>query len=368
MKFMSTKHELIEALTIASKTLAKGNTPIQSLLSFQLTVENDLLKIESTNLSEGTTTILPISAGENGSILVEGRIFIEIIKKLPDAMIMVETKDTAFIIDCGATHFELKSIADEFPIIPNTPKAGVRVDGLLFRNLIDRAGYATGDGTTNAIFGGINICLSDDQMQIVSIDGYRFAVGYEKNQIKGEKFDIVISAASLIDMVKSIKQKQDVEIIVDEHMFYLKTENTVHSCRLIEGMPVEVTKFMPKEKPAIVLQRIDKQSLIQCVERSLILKNGSNNLLECTISCDTLTLQVKNEIGTSHEEMPIQSSHPENGLKFGINGKFFLDALKHYPSETVNINLSSNVAPILIGAEGLNDAAFILPIRTQETV
>jgi len=151
-------------------------------------------------------------------------------------------------------------------------------------------------------------------------------------------------------------------------MFYLKTENTVHSCRLIEGMPVEVTKFMPKEKPAIVLQRIDKQSLIQCVERSLILKNGSNNLLECTISCDTLTLQVKNEIGTSHEEMPIQSSHPENGLKFGINGKFFLDALKHYPSETVNINLSSNVAPILIGAEGLNDAAFILPIRTQETV
>ena len=369
MKFMSTKNELLEAISIAAKTLATTNSPIQSLLSFRLTVENDLLKIESTNLSEGTTTTMSISAGENGTIMVEGRIFVEVIKKLPDAMIMIEKKDTTFVIDCGATHFELKCVTEEFPMIPYTPKAGVELDGLLFKSLIERAGYATSDSNVNPIFGGINITFANEQIQMVTIDGYRFAVGCEKKQElkEGEKFDVIIEATALINMVKSIKKNHRIELIVDEHMFYLKTENTVHFCRLIEGLPVDVAKFMPQDPPAVVLQRIDRHSLIQCVERSLILKSGANNLLECSISSDTLSLKVTNEIGTAHEEMAVTNSNPETGFKFGINGRFFLEALKHYPSETININLISPVAPILIASDEVDDTAFILPIRTQES-
>ncbi len=368
MKVMTYKHELINALAIAGKTLGKS-TPNSLLECFKLSVKENVMTIESTTLEEGTIANLPVS-GEDGSICVEGRLFSEIIKKLPDdgGMVLIESKPTnAITIDVGAVHFDIKGInAADFPVIPVSKEGGINIEGSKFKSLISRSSYALATIDNVPTLLGINLKIEDTVIKTISLDGYRFAMGIETQETaQEEKMDIVVSGKILSSMVKNIKDEM-IYISFDDHNFYLQTESFKHYCRLIEGKFIDVDAIMPTDDPTVQIQNLDRNTLLQSIERSCIMNNGGKDRLNFEITDTTMVIRTENDMGNSNEVIEISNGKKlKEPFKISFNGRYMIDLLKYYPEEHINMNMTTSVGPMLVTSETKQDVSLVLPIRVN---
>jgi DNA polymerase-3 subunit beta len=367
MKFTCTKNVLVDAVTVASKTLSNNNIEgLATTSCFKMSVLNDTLTIESTDLSQGTVISTPVMNGEDGSILVEGKFFGELVKKLPDAMVILKSKTETFELDCGTSHFEMKTVPGEFPEVPSTIKAGFKIDGVAFRDLILRSSYAFMKGGALPQFEAVNLRLKDNMLRAVTIDGYRLANGIETIDGGGDDMDILIPVSSLSSMVRSIKKAGPIELIQDDHQFYLQLEDCMHTCRLLEGESMNVDQLLQQPETNAKIKNVQADKLIECLERSLVLRDAKNNLLKLSITNDQLIIESNSDYGSVHEVLAIEAELKDGLFKIGINGMFMLEAVKNFPSETMDIEMSENTAPIFITSEAVPDQAMFLPVRYME--
>jgi len=370
LKIIVSTSDLSDALSQCIKTVSTSTT-MDVLGCYLMVVSDQSLTIKSTNLSEGTEVQVPVEDVEgSGSFIIEAKVITELVKKISSDTIVLSRIDDLLHIDFGTASYKFKLYSEEcdYPTVPQSHKHGIKLKSQFFRSLIERAGYAVGDSNKvpNPILGGVNLSFTSTDVQVISLDGYRLAIGKETiEELNSEEtLMITIEAKSLMNMVRSLKGNQDIELIVDDHVFYMLCDNTIHHCRLLEGEFMNVTKLIPTEDFKVILKDINREELIKCTERSLLLADGKNSLIRLNIEDGRLCITSNNDLGNTKEEMlatnAVELTDP---YLIGLNGKFLLDALKHYPSDVINLKSTNPHAPMLITSDAIKDTALILPIR-----
>ena len=118
MKFSCEKALLQSAVMTAGRVVASKSS-ILALEGVLVEAEKDGLRVSGYNLETGIVTNVEANVVKTGAIVLSARLFGEIIRKLPDDVVSVETEGNAVHITCGPTSFDiLSSSAEEFPELP----------------------------------------------------------------------------------------------------------------------------------------------------------------------------------------------------------------------------------------------------------
>ncbi len=366
MKFKCNQSVLTKALNIVSKAVTSRTTiPILKGILLEVS-EEGVLKMSSSDLDITIEETIQVDEALRGSIVVQSKLFGDIIRKLPNAEVTVSVEENNVIIKCMNSEFSIIGLsADEFPSIKNIEEdhEGILLEKDSLKEMIRKTSFAASVDESKGVITGILIEFLNDSVNMVAIDGYRMAIT-RKVMINKEEKKVIISAKIMNEINKILSESSDedkVKMILNEKRAIFIIGSIKVVLRILDGEFIKYKDILPKESKIKV--RVNRNDLMESIERaSLLSKEGKNNLIKLSVKDTIATITSKSEEGNVREEVIIQKEGED--LDIGFNAKYVLDVLKSIDEEEIYMFFNTSITPCLVEpTEGNAFEYLILPVR-----
>lgn len=366
MKFICEKSKLQEAISIAQKAIT-GKSTMPILEGIYIKAQKGSLTLIGSDVDVSIETKVQADVIEEGSIVVDAKLFGEIIRKLPNDKVIIEKlgseESNTIQITCKKSIFNLLYMnASDFPDLPNITETKIfSIPQNLLKNMIKGTSFAISQDETRPILQGILFEVKDSYLNLVALDGYRLAI--KKELIESENtISSVIPGKTLNEVAKILEDSEDVVDITftTNHILFNLGVTKVIS-RLLEGEFIKYNSLLPQEYKGVIT--VNRQELQNGIERaSLMAKEGNTNLIKFDIKGDTLIITSNSQLGKVREEVSITLQGEE--IEIAFNSKYLLDVLKSMDEDDVILELTSSVSPCVIKNKDLKNSKYlVLPVR-----
>jgi DNA polymerase-3 subunit beta len=362
MKFTCSKHDLIEAInTVQKAVMAKATLPI--LEGIYIEAKKNV-KLVGNCFDLGIECSINGDVMEPGSIVLNSRMFGDIVRRLPDSEVFIQVKDNyVVIIECNNAYFEIKGLsADGYPMLPEIEEdQKISISQSTLRELIRKTIYAISTDENRKILTGSLLEASNGDFNIVSLDGFRLAVA--KTIIKEDiNFKAVIPGKNLNEIHKILEPSDEtVKITLSKNQALFEINNCKIISKLLDGDYMNYTSFIPAQFETVIEANV--KGLTESIERASLITNDDKRYpVKFVIDDDKMMITSSAEIGISKEEIEIKTDG--NNMKIGFNPKYLLDSLKVVEDERVIISFSSSIGPSVIKpVQGDKFVFMVLPVR-----
>lgn len=364
MKFICSKSNLLNGVQIVSKAVP-NKTTMSILECILIDATNDYIKLTANDMELGIETKIEGNIIEKGIIALDAKIFLDIVRKLPDSDIIVETDNSnKTIITCEKAKFNILSKSgDDFSYLPAVEKGdSIIVSQFTLKEVIRQTIFSIADNENNKIMTGELFEIDGDQLKVVSLDGHRISIRniHLKNNYPQKRVIVPGKTLSEVSKILSGDTDKDVNIYFTDNHIVFEFDNTTVVSRLIEGKYYNVDQMLSSDYETKVT--INKKEFLNCIDRAtLLVKEGDKKPIIITIGDQTMELKINSIIGSMNEEIDIQKTGKD--IMIGFNPKFLIDALRVIDDEQIDIYLVNPKAPCYIRDEENNYIYFILPVN-----
>lgn len=363
MKFTCSKSKLQEAISIAQKAVT-GKSPMPILQGIYMSAKDNTLTLIGSDIDLSIETKVEADIEEEGTIVVDSKIFGEIIRKLPNSGVNISTTENNSIeIICEKSKFDLIHMdADEFPNLPKINENMIfSIPQKTLKSMIKGTIFAIAQDETRPILTGILFEIREQKLNLVALDGYRLAL--RGNNIDNENtINAVIPGKTFNEVSKILgEEEENVNItFTPNHILFNLGETKIIS-RLLEGEFIKYNSIIPEEYKLKVTAK--RSELLNCIERaSLMAKDGNTNLVKFDIKDDTLIITSNSQLGKVREELNVILQGGE--LQIAFNSKYLIDVLKILEDEELVMEFDSSVSPCVIKSKENNSYTYlVLPVR-----
>lgn len=363
MRVITNKNILLESINIVQKAVpSKTTLPILEGILF--IAKNGKLILTSTDLELGIETSINVDVLEPGSLVISSNTIGDIVRKLPDSDIEIETKDNFIVIKSEGSEFEILGLSqEEFPQLPSIDKEnGFTIPGSVLKEMIRQTIFAVSNDEIRPILTGALLEIIDDKITMVALDGYRMAVK-TNNILNDVSIKAVIPGKTLSEIGKILDDKDEaVNIFISKNQILFQTGETTIISRLLEGEFINYQQLIPNEHKIKI--KIETEKLLEACDRAALFAKDSNNTIRFEIFDDIMNIRSNSEKGNVHEELKIVKSG--NDLEIAFNPRYFIEALKVINNEEIEIEFTTSVSPSII--RPTDDSGFlylVLPVRRK---
>ncbi len=366
MKFSCSTSKLIEALQIATKALANRTT--NQILEGVL-IETALDELTLTCSDERITIITRIEANvsEPGRGVVPGKLFSEIVRRLPDDTVDIHM-DNRFVFTIRSAHSRMNISGQDADLFPRLPKMDdereISLPQDMLRDMIQKTEFAIAADDMREVLTGCLLEISGGDVTMVSLDGYRLALRRARCSDVLERFSAIIPGRAVGDIGKLLSDNEDAfaQLSFGGNKLHIRLENTEIYVILIEGEYVQYKQILPKSFATRVELELDP--FRRCIDRAaLIAREGSNNLIMLRIEGGTMVIEAHSQIGDVREELEVRQEGADLSIAFNV--KYLTDVVRYIDANSIEMNLNNAVSPCIVTP--VNDSDYvhlILPVRT----
>ncbi|MDR2531175.1 MAG: DNA polymerase III subunit beta [Oscillospiraceae bacterium] len=370
MKFYCDKAELLNAAQIAGRAVSsKSAMPALEGLLLQLS-GSDLI-LTGYDMKIGIRTRFEVDVESHGSIVLNSKLFIDIIRTMPTDRLTIESTDLTVKISCFASEFEITGMpASDYPDLPIVDSDDrILIPENTMKSMIAETLYAISDNTNKPIHTGSLFELDNGVLTIVSVDGFRLAMRRESiiagnpllESHPSEKF---VVPGNMLTELKNICSDSDdfAALTVGSSYIMCKLRNTEIISRRLEGDFLDYKRSIPQEYKVTV--EVDRRAITASVERvSLIITDVLKSPLRMNVSDGVAKFRTMTAIAKANDECLIKGDGGE--LEIGFNNRFILEALKAAPSDEITLKFNGAINPCVITSADEEDRFLymILPVR-----
>lgn len=364
MKLVCSKSNLLNGVQIVSKAVP-NKTTMSILECILIDATSGEIKLTANDMELGIETIIEGEIVEKGMIALDAKIFLDIVRKLPDSDIVIET-DSSFkaTITCEKAKFNIigKS-GDDFSYLPTVEKNDCMiVSQFTLKEVIRQTIFSIADNDNNKLMTGELFDINGSELKVVSLDGHRISI--RKIQMKNsyEPKKVVVPGKTLSEISKILPgdADKDVNIYFTQKQALFEFDNTVVVSRLIEGEYFKIDQMLSSDYETRV--KINKREFLDCIDRAtLLVKEGDKKPIIINITDGSMELKINSIIGSMNEDIDIEKSGKD--MMIGFNPKFLIDALRVIDDEEIDIYLVNPKAPCFIRDEEQKYIYLILPVN-----
>ena len=366
MKFSCEKALLSAAVSVASRAVAaKSSIPAMEGILIEA---SNTLRLTGYNLETGIQATVPAEITESGSLVLSARLFGEIVRKLPDDVVVFSSNGYTVNVKCGLSEFNiLGTDPEEFPELPNVDQQNALIIGQpVLRSMISQTLFAVSDNESRPIHTGSLFEVDETGLTVVSVDGYRLALRHEEVAEKkgADAFSFVVPGSALNEVEKICSGEETVTVTQGARHVMFQTGDTVLVCRRLEGDFLAYRNAIPRNNTVKV--EVETRALLSSIDRvSLIISEKLKSPLRCVFGDGMVSITTKTAIGDAADQCVI--SGDGGGLEIGFNNKYLMDALKAAPADKLRLEFNSGVAPcVILPAQGEENFTYmVLPVRLK---
>lgn len=364
MKLICSKSNLLHGVNIVSKAVPTRTT-MAILECLLIDASANEIKLTANDMELGIETKIEGEIAERGVIALDAKIFSEIVRKLPDSDVTIET-DASFktTITCEKAKFNIVGKSgDDFSYIPyierNEP---IIMSQFTLKEVIRQTIFSIADNDNNKLMTGELFEIEENDLKVVSLDGHRISIrNIElKNNYSHKK--VVVPGKTLQEVSKILpgSAEDEVSIFLTDNHIVFEFENTTVVSRLIEGEYFKIEQMLSSDYETKV--KINKRELLDCIDRAtLLVKEGDKKPIIMNITDDSMELKINSFIGSMNEDIDIAKEGKD--IPIGFNPKFFIDALRVIDEEEVTLYMVNPKAPCFIKDDEGTFIYLILPVN-----
>ena len=347
MKFSCLRTDLSNAVSNVSRAVSTKSS-IPALEGILIKAYGEKINVSGYDLEIGITTDIEATIQQQGEIVVGAKLFSEIVSKLPEEIVCIETDERMVTyITSGQSSFQIIGISSvEYPDLPVFESTDViNIEAKILKDMIRQTVYAVSDNKAKPIYTGSLFELSENSMKIIAIDGYRMAIR-EEAVVSESNTSFVVPGKTQNEVLKLITDDEDnVEIIVGQRHIMFKIRNYSIISRLIEGTFLDYKSTIPADAKTEIV--INPRVLVNAVERVSILNSEKiTSPVRCTFANDEIKLLCATSVGRANDSVNVTVMGED--VEIGFNNKYLLDALKNCDTDEVKIRLNGSVSPMII--------------------
>ena len=367
MKFVCQKNILQDSISIVSKAINNA-CAVDILKGIKIDVK-DQIKMSGSDLDLSIESVFDADISEEGSLIVDARIFADIVRKLPDGPVEIETDSkNEMKISCLNTKFNILYLSSEgYPEIKKLDSGdSFKIYSKDLKNIIKNTIFAISNNESRPVLMGSKFEIEKSNLRVVSIDGYRLAL---RNQVIPETtyegLEFVVPGRALNELLKILKDDSTiVNVTVRENTVMFSYDGFVINSRLLEGEFMDYNKFIPSD--ATIKIKTDVKNFASMVERASIIINYDDPKIPIILNIKDNELNVEciSKKGNFDESMLIE--HHGEDLKIGIASRLLSDTLKSIDNEFAVLEFNTAQSPCVIKpVEGNGFIYMVLPIRLK---
>ena len=364
MKIICSKANLLKGVNIVSKAVPTRTT-MAILECILIDASAGEIKLTANDMEIGIETIIDGDIIERGIIALDAKIFSEIVRKLPDNDVTIET-DATFktVITCEKAKFNIigKS-GEDFSYIPVIPRnEPVVISQFTLKEVIRQTIFSIADNDNNQLMTGELFEINDNRLKVVSLDGHRISIRNIELKESYEHKKVVVPGKTLMEISKIIpgSVEDDVQIFITDNHIIFEFERTTVVSRLIEGEYFRIDQMLSTDYETKIV--INKRELLDCIDRAtLLIKEGDKKPIIMNVTDGNMELKINSFVGSMNEDIEIDKEGRD--ILIGFNPKFFIDALRVIDEERITLYMVNPKAPCFIRDDNESFIYLILPVN-----
>ncbi|MBO5409535.1 MAG: DNA polymerase III subunit beta [Clostridia bacterium] len=367
MKFNCLREVLLENLSIVLKAVSP-KAAVAQLEGVYLHASSGMLTLIGNNTEIAIKARMEADIMEEGVGVLNAKTFFDMVRLMPEGLVTVEIMENLnTVIKSGSTKYEIVAMeAEPFPVVEDMNcEFSVKIKENKLKELIKKTLFSIGTQDTKITFTGALFEVKDNELTVVTLDGYRMAVRKEEIDPTGENRSFIIPGKSLNELLKILTDSQEETVIEFGHKKALvKIENYEFYTRLIDGEFFNYQQIIPKN--AEIKVKVVTRDLVDALERASLLITADNKApIRMTMTANQMKLNTVSRIGQAQDEISIEKDGAD--LEIGFNHKFVLDALKASETEEIMMDFSNHLSPCILRGTDRNDFIYmVLPVRLKD--
>lgn len=364
MKLICSKANLLSGVQTVSKAVP-NKTTMSILECILVDATRGAITLTANDMELGIETTIDGQILEKGIIALDAKIFLEIVRKLPDNDIVIET-DASYktTITCEKAKFNIigKS-GEDFSYLPVIEREdSIIVSQFTLKEIIRQTIFSISDNDNNKLMTGELFDINGNMLKVVSLDGHRISIRKIELKDSYEPKKVVVPGKTLNEVSKILPGGADNDVSIfftPKHIVFEFDQTTVVS-RLIEGEYFRIDQMLSSDYETKV--KVNKRVLLDCIDRAtLLVKEGDKKPIIINITDESMELKINSSVGSMKEEIDIEKGGKD--LMIGFNPKFLIDALRVIDEEEVELYMVNPKAPCFIKNQEESYIYLILPVN-----
>ena len=364
MKLICSKSNLLHGVNIVSKAVPTRTT-MAILECILIDASANEIKFTANDMELGIETKIEGEIAERGVIALDAKIFSEIVRKLPDSDVVIET-DASFktTITCEKAKFNIVGKSgDDFSYIPYIERnEAITLSQFTLKEVIRQTIFSIADNDNNKLMTGELFEIEENHLKVVSLDGHRISIRNIELKNNYEHKKVVVPGKTLQEVSKILpgSAEEDVNMFLTDNHIVFEFDDTTVVSRLIEGEYFKIEQMLSSDYETKV--KINKRELLDCIDRAtLLVKEGDKRPIIMNVTDGNMELKINSFIGSMNEDIDIVKEGKD--ILIGFNPKFFIDALRVIDEEEVSLYMVNPKAPCFIKDDEGKFIYLILPVN-----
>jgi DNA polymerase III subunit beta len=362
LKVRCSRSELVEKLGVVSRAVSTRSA-VQVLSGLKLEAEGGQLGLAATDMEMSLRSSLPADVGVEGTVVVPGRLVVDIARNLPEADVELTHRSGEGMLEvaCGSAFYQVNTYgAEDFPTLPDVENASTfAVSRVAFLETVSRVGRSASRDESRPVLTGILVRFGDGKLTMAATDSYRLAV--KESELDGElpELEAIVPARALTELARIAAAGDEIQLGLEQNHAVFGVGDVWLTTRRIDGQFPDYKQLVPDTFEHSV--RLPRLELLEVVRRVAVM--AQRNLpLRLRFAEGELSISARTQdVGEARESMPAPfSSEP---LEIGFNAEFLRDGLESVEAEEVELKLISPLRPGLITADDDEFWYLIMPIR-----
>ena len=368
MIFTMSSQDLIEGLNTVTRALA--TRPARQILEGVLIIaDGDRIRMVC---SDGSLVIEYTNAAtvrEEGAIVLPGRLFAEMIRKMPDGDVSVNASDRrTAVIRCMKNRSSLAIMnAEEYPeIVEMNTGIPVKIQQNKLKDMINHVSFAIATDESRQILTGSLLEVSRSEARLIALDGFRLSLQklFQPFELPDgiDMVKAIIPGKVLVELARILPDDDAFcNLLIDRSRMNCSFGNIRLSTTLMAGEYIDYRRILPT---AFKMEAVASRPAVQdAIERaSLMAREGKNNIVKMSFRNDTLTISSNSELGDVEEV--IETTLHGDPINIAFNAKYIADIIRNVNDDFLYMKLNSNVSPCIVVPQSGEDYLYlILPVR-----
>ena len=364
MKLICSKANLVQGVNIVMKAVP-SKTTMAILECILIDATTNEIKFTANDMELGIETKIEGDIISKGIVALDAKIFSEIVRKLPDNEVSIETDENyRTTITCEKAVFTIAGKSGEdFSYLPTIEKNKfIYLSQFTLKEVIRQTIFSISDNDSNKLMTGELFEVNGNELKVVSLDGHRISIRKIELKDSFDNIKVVVPGKTLNEISKILSggTEDEVRIFFTSNHIVFEFDKTVVVSRLIEGQYFNIKQMLSSDYETKI--SINKKEFLNCIDRAtLLVKEGDKKPIIINITDGDLELKITSVVGTMNENIDIVKDGKD--IMIGFNPRFLIDALKVIDDEEINIYLVNPKAPCFIKDAEEKYIYLILPVN-----
>ncbi|MCR5508310.1 MAG: DNA polymerase III subunit beta [Lachnospiraceae bacterium] len=367
MKISCSKNDLLNGVQTVYKAVP-SKTTMTILECILIEAAGGDIKLTANDTELGIETYIKGNVNEEGSICIDARMFQEIVRKLPDNEVSIETEDnTQALIICEKAKFNISCrSSEEFCYLPDLEKVNpLIISQYSLKEVVRQTIFSIApESEPNKMMTGELFEIKGNDLRVAALDGHRLSIRNIELRNEYEDKRVIVPGKTLNEVIKIISgdTDKDINIYFTKNHIIFEFDRTTVVSRLLEGKYFNIDQMLTSDYETKF--NINKKVFTECIERALLLvKEGDKKPLSIDVTDENIAVSISSAQGSMEEDIDINKTGKD--VKMGFNPKFIVDALRVIDEENVDFYIVNAKAPCFIRDDEKKYIYLILPVNTR---